>query len=106
MYKLKLLDVSMFGNFKYFIKYERVACMEKNPRREVKRFGLTELTSTSFKRALTPLTIKVISRRTGIWPLNLDAILHDIVCIQDFDVHDNEDADVENNILSLSYGHC
>ena len=65
-----------------------------------------ELASTSFKRALTPSNIKVGSKQIGICLLNSDALLHDTVCIQDFDVHGNEDADVENNILSLSYGHC
>ena len=77
-----------------------------NPRREVNRFEITELASTSFKRALTPSNIKVGSKQIGIFPLNSDALLHDTLCIQDFDVHDNEDADVEKNNLSLSYGHC
>ena len=80
--------------------------MEKNPMREVNRLELIELVGTSFKRVLKPSNIKVRSRRTEICPFNLDALLHDTICIQDFDVHDNEDADVEKNNLSLSYGHC
>jgi hypothetical protein len=43
-------------------------------------------------------------RWTGIWTLNYDALIHDMACIQAFDIHRQEDVDVVDNILSLSQG--
>ena len=79
--------------------------MTKNTRREVKRFELAKLAGKYFKQALTPSNIKARFRHDGILPLNPDAIFHDIVCSQSLDVHDNEDGDVVENIVSLSHGH-
>lgn len=54
--------------------------MENNVGVRVKRFELVELASEALKRALTPSNIKVRFRRTGIWPLNVDALVHDTCC--------------------------
>lgn len=103
---LQPLDLSVFGPFKIYFKGERAAWMEIHLGEEVKGFELDELASKAFKRALTPSNIKVGFRRTGIWPLNYDALLHDMACIQAFDVHGQEDADAGDNILSLSQAQC
>ena len=80
--------------------------MAKNPRIELKRVELTKLVSKYFKRDLTPSNIKVGFKWTGIWPLNPNALLHDTICSQAFDVHENEYVDVVDNILYLSNRHC
>ena len=54
--------------------------MEKKPGIEVKRFKLAELASKAFARVLTTSNIKDGFRRTGIWPLNSDALQHDMGC--------------------------
>ena len=56
------------------------------------------------KRALTPSNIMAGFRRTDIWPLNYDALIHDMACSQAFDIDGQEDANATNNILSLSQG--
>ena len=60
--------------------------MEKNLGIEVNRFELVDLTSKAFKRDLTSSNIKVGFTRIGIWPLNYDALMHDISCNWAFDV--------------------
>ena len=100
-HKLQRLDVSVFGPFKSYFRVERATWMAKNPRLEVKRAELAKLASKAFKRALTPLNIMVGFRQIGIWPLNYDALIHDMACSQAFDIDGHEDADVVN-ILSLS----
>ena len=74
--------------------------MEKNPGVEVKRFELAELASKAFKRALTPSNIKVGFRRTGIWPLNFDALMHDTSCSQAFEVEGQEVENLEEHVGS------
>ena len=85
--------------------------MEKNPGVKVKKFELLEISSNALRRVLTPSNIKDGFRCTGIWPLDYDAILHEMACGQDFEVHvDDEDVvaeyvDASDNMLSLSQGH-
>lgn len=79
-HRLKPLDVSVFGSFKNYFWIERASWMAKNPGVEVNRFELVELASKALKRALTPSNIKSIFRRTGIWPLNVDAHMHGTCC--------------------------
>lgn len=67
-----------------------------------KSFELPELASKAFKRVLTTSNIKARFRRIGIWPINYDALLHDMACSQAFDIHGQEDAD---SMLSLYQGH-
>jgi len=81
---LQPLDVIVFGPFKNYFRVEQASWMGKNPWVEVRRFGLAELASKEFKRALTPSNIKARFRRTGIWPLNVDSLIHDIGCSQAF----------------------
>ena len=72
------------------------------------RYGYQEVLinrSKYFKRDLAPSNIKVGFKWTRIWLLNPNALLHDTICSQDFDVHDNEYADVVDKILSLSKKH-
>ena len=121
-HRLQPLDVSVFGPFKNYFRSERVAWMAKNPGVEVKRFELAELASKAFKRALTPSNIKAGFRRTGIWPLNYDALMHDTGCSQAFHVDGQEEGNVQTcvevqevddqddvvaagNMISLSQGH-
>jgi len=97
--------------------------MENNPRVKVKRFELAELASKAFKRALIPSNINAGFRRTRIWPLNYDALMHDTGCSKAFhmdgqeegkvqahvdaqeEVVEHEDAIMVDNIISLSQGH-
>lgn len=92
-HKLQLLDVNVFGSFKCYFRPEQASWMTKNLGVEVKMFELTELASKSFKRALTPSNIKATFRRTCIWPLNYDALIHDTGCSQAFDVDGQERSD-------------
>ena len=65
--------------------------MAKNLGIEVKRFDLAELASRDFTRALTPTNIKDGFRQTRIWPLNYDALMHDVGCRKSFHVDGHED---------------
>ena len=62
----------------------------KDSKGEVKRFELVEITSKAFKRALIPSNINARFRRTGLWPLNVDTLMHDIGCRQAFDLEIQE----------------
>lgn len=89
----------------------------KESRVEVKRFELAELASKSLKRALTPSNIKVGFRSNGIWPLNVDSLMHNTCCRQAFYVEGleaenlqdcvdaQEDVVVAEGIMSLYEGH-
>jgi len=81
-HRLQPLDVIVFGPFKNYFRVEQTSWVAKNLGLEVKRFELDDLTSKEFKRALTPSNIKARFRRTSIWPLNLDSLMHDIDCSQ------------------------
>jgi len=120
-HKLQPLDVNVSVPFKNYFRSEHVAWTTKNPGVEVKRFELVELASKPFKRALTPSNIKVGFRRTRIWPLNYDALMHDIGYSQAFhvdgqegnaqtgvevqEVDDQDDVVVASHMISLSQGH-
>jgi len=69
--------------------------MAKNPGVEVKRFELAELASKAVKRALTPSNIKASFKRTGIWPLNYDSLMHDTSCSQVFHVDGQEEGNAQ-----------
>ena len=88
----------------------------------MKRFKLAELASKAFKRDLTPSNIKAGLRRTVIYQLNYDALMHDTGCSQVFhvdgqeegnaqtgdevqEVDDQDDAVAVGNMISLSQGH-
>ncbi|KAH9293068.1 hypothetical protein KI387_041722, partial [Taxus chinensis] len=71
---------------------------------DVKRNDIVELASRALKKALTPSNIIAGFKRTGIWPLNYDALINDMACNQAFDMQGEEDVDVVTNILSLSQG--
>ena len=75
-------------------------------------FELAEISSNELIRDLTPSNIMAKFRCTRIQPLEIDALLHHMVCNQSFEVHaDDEDASVEyaydaEKMLSLSQLHC
>ncbi|KAH9292356.1 hypothetical protein KI387_042456 [Taxus chinensis] len=78
--------------------------MAENKYADVKRNDIVELASRALKKALTPSNIIVGFKRTGIWPLNYDALVNDMACSQAFDMQGEEDVNVVTNILSLSQG--
>ena len=92
-HRLKPIYVSVFRPFKTYFRLEKASQMVKNLGVEVKRFELVELASRAFTRALTPTNIKDGFRHTGIWPLNYDALMHDIGCSEAFHVGGHEDVD-------------
>jgi len=61
--------------------------MENKPREDVKGVELVEISSNTFKTTLTPSNIKVVFMQTRIWPLDYDALLHDMDCSQAFDAN-------------------
>ncbi|KAH9292571.1 hypothetical protein KI387_042243, partial [Taxus chinensis] len=103
-HKLQPLDISVFSPFKTYFRAERSKWMTENRYAEVKRFELAELASRALQKALTPSNIIAGFKRTGIWPLNYDALINDMACSQAFDIQGEEDVNVVTNILSLSQG--
>ncbi|XP_057859753.2 MFS-type transporter clz9-like [Cryptomeria japonica] len=77
-HKLQSLDVSVFSPFKTYFKSERVAWIERFPNLEIRRVELAELSSKSLAKALTISNITTGFKRTGIWPLNYDALTQDM----------------------------
>ncbi|KAH9325368.1 hypothetical protein KI387_005546 [Taxus chinensis] len=101
-HKLQPLDVSVFSPFKTYFRAERSKWMAENKCADVKRNDIVELASRALKKAQTPSNIIAGFKRTGIWPLNYDALLNDMACSQAFDMQGEEDVDAVTNILSLS----
>jgi len=95
---LQPLDVSVFRPFQNYFKIERASWMSKNPGVEVKRFELAELASKALKRALTPSNINVGFRRIGIWPLDVDSLVHDTCCSQAFYVEGQEENNLQDHV--------
>ncbi|GLJ31873.1 hypothetical protein SUGI_0641340 [Cryptomeria japonica] len=104
-HKLQPLDVSVFSPFKAHFKSERSKWMAKHPHIEIRRTELAELASKAFKLALTSENIIVGFRRTGIWPLNKDALCNDMRPSDAFNLQDGSDAAGIASILRLAgYG--
>ncbi|KAH9291763.1 hypothetical protein KI387_043047 [Taxus chinensis] len=101
-HKLQPLDVSVFSPFKTYFRAERSKWMAENKCADVKRSDIAELASRALKKAQTPSNIIAGFKRTGIWPLNYDALLNDMACSQAFDMQGEEVVDAVTNILSLS----
>lgn len=85
-HKLQPLDLSVFAPFKNYFRPERASWMEKNRGVDINRFELADLASRAFKRDLTTSNIMFGVRRTRIWPLSVDALIHDTSCNHAFDV--------------------
>ncbi|KAH9292979.1 hypothetical protein KI387_041835, partial [Taxus chinensis] len=62
--------------------------MAENIYPDVKRNDIDELASRALKKALTPSNIITGFKRTGIWPLNYDALVNDMACNQAFDMQE------------------
>ena len=101
-HKLQPLDVSVFSPFKTYFKYERAAWMAKYPGIEIKRAELAELGSKSLQKALSSSNIIGGFKRTGIWPINPDALADDMHPNKTFQFTTLEEASAVQNILSLS----
>ncbi|KAH9292038.1 hypothetical protein KI387_042776 [Taxus chinensis] len=101
-HKLQPLDVSVFAPFKTYFKEERRKWIVANHGIDVKRAELAELGSKAFKRALTPSNIKAGFKRTGIWPLNPNALDEDMAPSRTFDTSSQDDAGAAENMLHLS----
>ncbi|GLJ52280.1 hypothetical protein SUGI_1112060 [Cryptomeria japonica] len=72
---------------------------------EIRRTELAELASKAFKLALTSENIIAGFRRTGIWPLNKDALCNDMRPSDAFNLQDDSDAAGIASILRLAgYG--
>ncbi|KAH9320446.1 hypothetical protein KI387_015085 [Taxus chinensis] len=95
-HKLQPLDVSVFSPFKNYFKTVRSRWMARNPGLEIRRTELAKLGSQAFQLALTPENIKAGFRRTGIWPLDQNALSNDMRPSEAFDVEEDEVAAVEN----------
>ena len=70
--------------------------MQKNLGLEIRRTELAKLSSQAFQLALTPENIKASFQRTGIWPLDQNALSNDMRPSEAFDVEEDEVATVEN----------
>ncbi|XP_057864226.2 uncharacterized protein LOC131072165 [Cryptomeria japonica] len=88
-HKLQPLDVSVFSPFKTYFKSERAAWIERFPNLEIRRGELT----------VSNITARF--KRTGIWPLNPDALTQDMQPNTTFHINDEEDASAVQNMLSL-----
>lgn len=63
---------------------------------------MAKLGNKALRRVLTPANIKASFKRTGIWPINFDALVNDMHPSETYDIADTDDAFAVQNILSLS----
>ncbi|XP_059068723.1 MFS-type transporter clz9-like [Cryptomeria japonica] len=91
-HKLQPLDVSVFSPFKNYFKQQRSRWMSKFPHIEIGREELETLASKAFAQALPPANIISGFRRTGIWPLNQNALENDMRPSEAFEVRTEHDA--------------
>jgi hypothetical protein len=71
---LQPLDVSCFKPFKTAFRQVRDAWTLGNEGKKVEKRDLCEWTARSLEKALTPKNIKSGFRKTGIWPLDQQAV--------------------------------
>ena len=76
--------------------------MSKHPHIEIRRMELAELARKAFKLALVPDNIKVGFRKTGIWPLNSDALRNDMKPSDAFNVEEENFVEGIASILRLA----
>ncbi|KAH9310328.1 hypothetical protein KI387_044733, partial [Taxus chinensis] len=96
--RLQPLDVP----FKSYFKEERRKWITEKHRIDIKRAELAELGSKAFKKALTSENIKSSFERTGIWPLNSNALNEDMGPSKTFDTSFQDEVGATENMLQLA----
>ncbi|KAH9291752.1 hypothetical protein KI387_043059, partial [Taxus chinensis] len=97
-HRLQPLDVSVFGPFKAYFRSERMQWMCNNKYQEVKRSDLAEIGSRALAKALTPANIRAGFRRTGIWPLDPNALQNDMECSKLYIIEEDANEEAAENV--------
>jgi hypothetical protein len=71
---LQPLDVAVFGPFKGYYYRECAAFMRQNMGKAVTKYSMTEIACKAYLHAMTPANIISAFKKTGIHPLNKEAI--------------------------------
>ncbi|KAH9310838.1 hypothetical protein KI387_025873, partial [Taxus chinensis] len=77
---------------------ERMQWMCNNKYQEVKRSDLAEIGSRALAKALTPANIRAGFRRTGIWPLDPNALQNDMECSKLYIIEEDANEDDAENV--------
>ncbi|KAH9290107.1 hypothetical protein KI387_034224 [Taxus chinensis] len=72
--------------------------MCNNKYQEVKRSDLAEIGSRALAKALTPANIRAGFRRTGIWPLDPNALQNDMECSKLYIIEEDANEDDAENV--------
>ncbi|KAH9298943.1 hypothetical protein KI387_030625 [Taxus chinensis] len=72
--------------------------MCNNKYQEVKRLDLAEIGSRALTKALTPANIRAGFRRTGIWPLDPNALQNDMECSKLYIIEEDANEDDAENV--------
>lgn len=86
------LDVSVFEPFKAYSKSKWAEFVTRFPNIDIIREKLVELGNKAMIRAMNPSNIKFGFKRTGIWPLNSNALVGDMRPSETYKIDDIEDA--------------
>ncbi|KAH9328989.1 hypothetical protein KI387_001097, partial [Taxus chinensis] len=95
------LDASVFAPFKSYFKEERRKWLFEKHGIDVNRSELATLGSRAFQKALSPENIKAGFKRTGIWPLNPNALDEDMAPSRTFDTSIQDESHAAENMLRL-----
>ncbi|XP_071849604.1 uncharacterized protein [Apostichopus japonicus] len=71
---LQPMDVTMFGPLKTFYHQECQKFMRENPGQGITRYHICELISKAFLKSFTPANLVTSFRKTGIYPVEPDAV--------------------------------
>lgn len=90
---LQPLDVAVFGPFKTYFNHETNQFMRANPNKKISRYNAGTLIRNAWIRATTPANALAGFRRSGIYPLNPNALPDSVFTISDIAHRSDNDPD-------------